>query len=53
MRATISAYIIHSFASDDVEATNGPLLGWMRAVITETLLPLHAEHRVGSVRFRD
>jgi hypothetical protein len=49
----VESGVIHSFASDDVKATNGPLLGWMRAVITETLLPLHAEHRVTSVRFRD
>ncbi|HEY7770346.1 hypothetical protein [Longimicrobium sp.] len=49
----VESGVIHSYTSDDIEATNGPLLGWMRAVITETLLPLHAEHRVTSVRFRD
>lgn len=43
---------IHSFAGTDVDPTNGPLLAWMRSVINETLLPLHAEHRITSVRFR-
>lgn len=43
---------IRSFTATDVDPTNGPLLAWMRSVITETLLPLHAEHRITSVRFR-
>jgi hypothetical protein len=43
---------IHSFTGTDIDPDNGPLLGWMRAVITETLLPLHAQHRITSVRFR-
>lgn len=43
---------IHSFAGADTDPTNGPLLAWMRSVIAETLLPLHAEHRITSVRFR-
>jgi hypothetical protein len=42
---------IHSFAGADVDPTNGLLLAWMRSVITETLLPLHAAHRITSVRF--
>jgi hypothetical protein len=42
---------IHSFAGADVDPTNGPLLAWMRSVITERLLPLHAAHRITSVRF--
>jgi hypothetical protein len=48
----IESGTIHSYAGGDTEADNGPLLWWMRAVIADTLLPLHVEHRVTSVRFR-
>jgi hypothetical protein len=48
----IESGVIWSPAGDDSPPTHGPLLAWMRAVITETLLPLHAEHRITGVRFR-
>lgn len=47
----VESGVIHSPAGGDMQPTNGPLLSWMRGFITETLLPLHAEHRVTGVRF--
>ncbi|HET6762069.1 MAG TPA: hypothetical protein VFH27_00320, partial [Longimicrobiaceae bacterium] len=48
----IESGTIHSYAGGDTDPDNGPLLWWMRSVIADTLLPLHMEHRVTSVRFR-
>jgi hypothetical protein len=43
---------IRSPAFDDVDPTNGAVLGWMRGVVEEVLLPLHAVHPLQSVEFR-
>jgi hypothetical protein len=47
----VSSGAILSPASEDIGPSNGPRLSWMRGIITEMLLPLHAEHRVVAVRF--
>ncbi|MFL5381735.1 MAG: hypothetical protein ACJ8GN_04400 [Longimicrobiaceae bacterium] len=43
---------IRSPAFEDVDPTNGAVLGWMRGVVEEVLLPLHAVHPLQSVEFR-
>jgi len=43
---------IHSPSFEDVDPTNGAVLGWMRGVVEEVLLPLHAVHPLQSVEFR-
>jgi hypothetical protein len=48
----VESGVIWSPAGEETGPTNGPMLAWMRGFITETLLPLHSEHRVTSVRFR-
>ncbi|MFL5539823.1 MAG: GNAT family N-acetyltransferase [Longimicrobiaceae bacterium] len=43
---------IRSPAFEDVDPTNGAVLRWMRGVVEEVLLPLHAVHPLQSVEFR-
>lgn len=42
---------LFSPAVGDMEPTNGAMLSWMRSVIDEALLPLHAVHPLRSVKF--
>jgi hypothetical protein len=42
---------IRSVVMEDVDATNGPVLSWMRIVVDDVLLPLHAAYPIRSARF--
>jgi hypothetical protein len=44
---------IRSVALDDLDPTNGPVLSWMRSVVDEVLLPLHAAFPLRGVEFGD
>lgn len=43
---------IRSLAADDIDPTNGPMLGWMRCVVDEVLVPLHEVYPLRAVTFR-
>jgi hypothetical protein len=50
-RWTAESGPIRSYVSDDIAATNGPVLGWMRCVVEDVLLPLHEAYPLRSARF--
>ena len=51
LRWTATSATIHTPAIDDVEMDNMQVLGWMRGMIGEVLLPLHAAYPLRGVRF--
>jgi hypothetical protein len=51
LRFTIRSAAIRTPAVDDGEITNRQVLGWMRGMIREVLLPLHEAYPMRSVRF--
>jgi hypothetical protein len=42
---------IRSIVMEDMDPTNGPVLSWMRVVVEDVLLPLHAAYPIRSAHF--
>jgi hypothetical protein len=42
---------IRSIVMEDMYSTNGPVLSWMRCVVEDVLLPLHAAYPIRSAHF--
>lgn len=42
---------IRSVVMEDVDPTNGAVLSWMRCVVDDVLLPLHAAYPIPSASF--
>ncbi|HWK89590.1 MAG TPA: hypothetical protein VNP72_06325, partial [Longimicrobium sp.] len=52
-RWTAESGTIRSPSGDDIPSTNGPVLWWMRGIIDESLLPLHAVYPLQRVDFSE